>query len=63
LFERVRKIQPSVRVLYMSGYADQAIVDRGMFEAGSPFLQKPFLGTTLVRKVRDVLDARTLESE
>jgi two-component system, cell cycle sensor histidine kinase and response regulator CckA len=63
LFERVRKIQPSVRVLYMSGYADQAIVDRGMFEAGSPFLQKPFLGTTLARKVRDVLDAHPLESE
>jgi len=57
LFERVRKIQPKVCVLYTSGYADQAIVDRGMFEAGSPFLQKPFFGAALVRKVRDVLDA------
>jgi CheY-like chemotaxis protein len=48
--------RPSVRVLYMSGYAQTAILHEGALEAGLAFIQKPFSGETLAAKVRAVLD-------
>jgi DNA-binding NtrC family response regulator len=48
---------PGMRVLYMSGYTDDAIVRHGLLEGGVSFLQKPFAPDTLARKVRQVLDA------
>jgi CheY-like chemotaxis protein len=47
---------PGVRVLYMSGYTDDAIVRHGMLEPGLAYLQKPFRPDALVRKVREVLN-------
>jgi PAS domain S-box-containing protein len=47
---------PGVRVLYMSGYTDDAIVRHGMLESGLAYLQKPFRPDALVRKVRELLD-------
>jgi PAS domain S-box-containing protein len=49
-------LHPNMRVLFMSGYADDAIVRHGVLEAGMPFLQKPFTPMMLARKVREVLD-------
>jgi hypothetical protein len=44
-----------MRVLFLSGYADEAIVKRGVLKPGTPFLQKPFTATALSLKVREVL--------
>jgi DNA-binding NtrC family response regulator len=48
--------RPEMKVLYMSGYTDSAIVQHGILERGVFFLQKPFELTTLASKVREVLD-------
>ena len=56
LSERLVQSRPDVRVLYMSGYADDAIRHYGVLETGSAFLQKPFDSIDLAREVRAVLD-------
>jgi two-component system cell cycle sensor histidine kinase/response regulator CckA len=47
----------NLRVIYMSGYTDDAIVRHGVLEPGLAFLQKPFTADRLLRRVREVLDA------
>jgi two-component system cell cycle sensor histidine kinase/response regulator CckA len=47
--------RPEMKVLYVSGYTDDAIVRHGVLEPGLAFLQKPFSPKTLARKVADVL--------
>jgi two-component system, cell cycle sensor histidine kinase and response regulator CckA len=56
LTERIRLQRPDLRILYMSGYTDDAILHHGVLEDGIPFLQKPFTPEGLARKVREVLD-------
>jgi CheY-like chemotaxis protein len=56
VYEALRALQPAVRVLYMSGYADEAIVRTGVLQEGHPFLQKPFTPRDLAVKIREVLD-------
>ncbi|MGH7207797.1 MAG: ATP-binding protein, partial [Nitrospiraceae bacterium] len=55
--KRVAPLRPDMKVLYLSGYADSAVVHHGLLDAGSAFLQKPFSSGTLAHKVREVLDA------
>ncbi|HEV8128592.1 MAG TPA: PAS domain S-box protein [Candidatus Eisenbacteria bacterium] len=57
LVDRVTKEKPEMRVLFMSGYSDEAVARHGILEPGLAFLQKPFSRDALVRKVRDVLDS------
>jgi DNA-binding response OmpR family regulator len=55
LVEAVRVRRPGVRVLYMSGYTDDAVIHHGV-ESTDAFVQKPFTPLGLARKVRAVLD-------
>jgi len=57
LAQRMRPLRPETRVLYMSGYTDDALGRNGVLEEGIAFLQKPFTSGILSRKVRQVLDA------
>ncbi len=63
LAERLAPILPEMKVLYMSGYPDNTIVQHGVLEAGTAFLQKPFTLNALELKVREVLDSSRAPSE
>jgi PAS domain S-box-containing protein len=56
LAERVEKIHPEIKTLFMSGYTDNAIVHHGILDEGIAYLQKPFAPEVLARKIREVLD-------
>jgi YesN/AraC family two-component response regulator len=63
LVERLTAIRPTVKVLYMSGYTDNAIVHHGVLDAKTNFIGKPFSAADLTWKVREVLDGRTVAGE
>ena len=56
LAERLKERRPALKVLFVSGYTDDAITRHGILEPGIAFLQKPFTPESLARKVREVLD-------
>ena len=56
LANRLGSLHPEMKVLYMSGYTDNAIALHGILEEGLNYLQKPFTVDGLARKVREVLD-------
>mgnify|MGYP003334678835 FL=1 len=56
LVEGVKVMQPTARILYMSGYAGETLETSGIHE-DTPFLQKPFLPSTLIEKVQEILKA------
>jgi len=58
LAERLAPQRPEMKVLFMSGYTDDAILQHGMLDSGVAFLQKPITPSTLTRKVREVLRPR-----
>ena len=59
--EALQALRPSIRVLYISGYTDEAIVKTGVLDEGKPFLQKPFTPMQLSKKIREVLDEQNAE--
>jgi PAS domain S-box-containing protein len=62
LTERLAKQRPEVRVVYMSGYTDDAVVRHGVLHAGVAFIQKPFAPSALLRKVQEVLGQGTAQT-
>ena len=56
LFERLVAVRPGLRVLYVSGFTDSAIVHQGQLAAGVDFLPKPFTAEGLSLRVREILD-------
>ena len=57
LVERLASLRPNMRVLFMSGYTDDAIVRHGLMDESLEFIQKPFTPDALARKVRKVIDS------
>ncbi len=56
LAQEMEQKQPAVKVLYMSGYADNEFIHHGVVDEGVHFIGKPFTTTDLAHKVREVLD-------
>jgi YesN/AraC family two-component response regulator len=52
----LREREPSLKVLFFSGYTDDAIVQRGIEHDGLDYIQKPYSHVDLSRKIREVLD-------
>jgi two-component system, cell cycle sensor histidine kinase and response regulator CckA len=55
LAERIAAVSPSTRILFMSGYSDEAVFHNGIIRADADFIEKPFSSRTLTRKVRETL--------
>jgi len=58
LYDRLRAAQHDLKVLFMSGYTDDAVIRHGVLEAETDFIEKPFTYAALANKVRAVLDRR-----
>ena len=56
LAERLKVMCPGLRVLFMSGYTDNAIVHHGVLDASTHFISKPFAAEDLLRQVRETLE-------
>ena len=56
LAEKLQSKRPEMKVLFMSGYTDNAVAHHGILDAGLNFIQKPFTAASLAQKVREVLD-------
>jgi len=55
LAKRVAASRPGIKILFLSGYTEDAIIHEGVLNPGTAFLQKPFTLQALARKVREVL--------
>jgi two-component system, cell cycle sensor histidine kinase and response regulator CckA len=63
LGSRLAERYPGLPVLFISGFADDDVIRRGLLDATRPFLQKPFTPTDLGQKVREVLDSPAVREQ
>ena len=57
LVDQIMTVRPGTKVLYTSGYTDNAVIHHGVLDAGIAYLQKPFTPGALAHKVREVLNS------
>jgi PAS domain S-box-containing protein len=57
LSQHISTLQPAAKVLFMSGYTNDAVVNHGILDGAAWFIQKPFTIASLIRRVREVLDS------
>ena len=62
LAERILRSRKATKVVYMSGYTDEKVMQDGALGAGDPFVEKPFSEESLLRKVRTALDTPSVSS-
>ena len=62
LARRFAFLYPKARVMYLSGYTEDAVIRQGVLDANMPFLQKPFSAEALAKKVREVLNREVAEA-
>ena len=55
-YEKIKKLKPDIKVIFMSGYNADVIHKRGMLEVGLNFISKPIAPGELLKKVREILD-------
>jgi DNA-binding NtrC family response regulator len=55
LWQLLRRLRPEIKVLFMSGYTDEVMLNHGIADGNVPFIQKPFSPEDLGRKVRELL--------
>jgi nitrogen-specific signal transduction histidine kinase/CheY-like chemotaxis protein len=56
LADQLARLRPALRILFLSGYTDDAVLRDGVLESGSAFLQKPFTPQALLQRVRELLN-------
>ena len=56
LYKEIEKVRPDMRVLFMSGYTKDIVIERGILDNELNFLAKPVTSSDLLRKVRQILD-------
>ena len=56
LAERLAELSPATRILFMSGYSDEAVHHHGVIRQESAYVEKPFTALALTRRVRELLD-------
>jgi signal transduction histidine kinase/CheY-like chemotaxis protein len=61
LYQRLVRLRPNMKVLYMSGYTDRGVVQHGTLKAGTDLIRKPFGPLEIAIRVREVLDVRQAE--
>ncbi len=61
LAKRLLGVRPEMKVLYISGYTEEAIINQGVLDPGTAFLQKPFTPGVLARKIREVLTGQPID--
>ena len=55
-YEEIRRTDPGIKALFVSGYTMDALTSKGLADTGADFIQKPVAPRDLVKKVREVLD-------
>ena len=56
MVSRLKTAHPEAKILYISGYTDDAIVNHGVLAPGTPFLHKPFTLDQLIHKIQTLLN-------